>query len=123
MGLLLAAIGLYGVISFLVTERTPEIGVRMALGATPREISRLVLGQAARWTAAGAVLGAIGSLFAVRLLEHAGLRRDLLFRVPAGDPWTLAGAVALLAAVALAAAWGPARRAARLDPMRVLRRE
>jgi len=117
LGLVLAAIGLYGVISFLVTQRSQEIGVRMALGATPRGISRLVLRQAGLWTAAGAIPGAIGSLFAVRLLEN------MLFRVPAKDPWTLSGAFALLLAVGLAAAWIPSRRASRLDPMEVLRRD
>ena len=117
LGLLLAAIGLYGVISFLVAQRSQEIGVRMARGATPRAISRLVLGQAARWIAAGAVLGGVGSLFAVRLLEH------MLFHVSAADPWTLAAALLLLLAVGLMAAWMPSRRAARVDPMRVLRQQ
>jgi predicted permease len=117
LGLLLAAIGLYGVVSFLVAQRREEIGVRMAMGASPGAIARLVLRQAAAWTAAGAVAGAIGALFAVRLVEH------LLFRVPATDPWTFAAALGVLGAVALAAAWVPSRRAARLDPMQVLRRE
>ena len=117
MGLLLAAIGLYGVISFLVTERSPEIGVRMALGATPGEIFRLVLGQAAAWIAAGALLGGIGSLFAVRLLEH------MLFQVSANDPWTLVASLAMLLIVGLTAAWVPSRRAARVDPMQVLRQQ
>jgi len=117
LGVLLAAIGLYGVISFLVAQRAQEIGVRMALGATPGAIARMVLGQAALWTAAGTVLGAIGSLFAVRLLER------MLFHVSAKDPWTFAGAVVMLLAVALAAAWIPSRRAARVDPMQVLRQE
>jgi ABC-type antimicrobial peptide transport system permease subunit len=117
MGLLLAAIGLYGVISFLVAQRTQEIGVRMALGATPSAISRLVLCQAALWTTAGAVLGIVGSLFAVRLFGA------MLFHVPAKDPWTLAAASAVLFTVALAAAWIPSRRAARVDPMQALRQE
>jgi len=117
LGVLLAAIGLYGVISFLVEQRTPEIGVRMALGATPGAIARMVLQQAAVWTTAGAALGVIGSLVAVRLLEH------LLFQVSAKDPWTFAAAVAVLLGVAFAAAWIPSRRAAHMDPMRVLRRE
>jgi putative ABC transport system permease protein len=117
VGLLLAAIGLYGVISFVVAQRAQEIGVRMALGASPSAISRLVLRQAGLWIGAGAVPGAIGSFFAVRLLEH------MLFRVPAKDPWTFAGAVAVLAAAGLAAAWIPSRRAARVDPMQVLRGE
>jgi len=117
MGLLLAAIGLYGVMSFLVAQRTQEIGVRMALGATPATIARLVLGHAARWTVAGAAAGAIGSLFAVRLL------RAMLFHVSGKDPWTWAAAVAVLLAIAMLAAWIPSRRAARVDPMQALRQE
>ena len=116
-GVLLAAIGLYGVNSFLVVQRAEEIGVRMALGATPGEIRGLVLRQAGIWTAGGAAAGAMGSLFAVRVLE------SMLFHVGPRDPWTFAGTTALLAAVALAASWIPSRRAARLDPMQVLRRE
>ena len=88
MGLLLSAIGLYGVVSFVVAQRTPEIGVRMALGATPGAVVRLVLGHAARWTFAGAALGIVGSLFAARLLAA------MLFHVSARDPWILAAAVA-----------------------------
>ncbi|HVN06864.1 MAG TPA: ABC transporter permease [Bryobacteraceae bacterium] len=117
MGLLLAAIGLYGVISFLVVERTQEIGVRMALGATPGAVARMVLGHAARWTAAGAALGIAGAWFAARLLG------SMLFRVSARDPWMLATAVALLGTVAMLAAWIPSRRAARVDPMEALRQE
>ncbi|MGO4880501.1 MAG: ABC transporter permease [Bryobacteraceae bacterium] len=117
MALLLSAIGLYGVISFLVAQRTQEIGVRMALGATEGAIARLVLGHAARWTLAGAALGAIGSWFAARLLAA------MLFHVSARDPWTLAAAVAALCATAMLAAWAPSRRAARVDPMAALRRE
>ncbi len=117
MGLLLSAIGLYGVISFPVAQRTQEIGVRMALGATPGAVARLVLGHAARWTLAGAVLGVTGSLFAARLLEA------MLFHVSARDPWVLAGAVAVLGAIAMVAAWVPSRRAARIDPMDALREE
>jgi predicted permease len=117
MGLTLAAIGLYGVMSFLVAQRTREIGVHMALGATPGAVARLVLAHAARWTAAGAALGAIGSLWAARLLDA------LLFHVSANDPWTLTAAIALLLGTALAAAWIPSRRAARVDPMQALRQE
>ncbi len=117
MGLLLSAIGLYGVISFLVAERTPEIGVRMALGATPGAVARLVLGHAARWTLAGAALGVVGSWFAARLLAA------MLFHVSARDPWILAAAVAALLSTAMLAAWVPSRRAARVDPMQALRQE
>ena len=117
MGLLLSAIGLYGVVSFVVAQRTPEIGVRMALGATPGAVVRLVLGHAARWTFAGAALGIVGSLFAARLLAA------MLFHVSARDPWILAAAVAALSATAMVAAWVPSRRAARIDPIQALRQE
>jgi ABC-type antimicrobial peptide transport system permease subunit len=117
MGLLLAAIGLYGVVSFLVAQRTQEIGVRMALGATPGAIARQVLEQAARWTAAGAVLGVLGSLVTLRLLQA------MLFQVSWKDPWTLAAALVVLLGVALVAAWIPSLRAARVDPVQALRRE
>jgi predicted permease len=117
MGLLLSAIGLYGIISFLVAQRTQEIGVRMALGATPGAVARLVLGHAARWTLAGAALGVTGSWFAARLLDA------MLFHVSARDPWILAAAVAGLWATAMLAAWVPSRRAARVDPMQALRQD
>jgi predicted permease len=116
-GVLLAGIGLYGVISFLVVRRTREIGVRMALGATPGGIAALVLARAGRWAAAGIVLGLAGSFFAARVMEA------LLYGVKPGDPATLAGVTALLLAIALAAAWIPARRAARIDPVEALREE
>jgi putative ABC transport system permease protein len=89
----------------------------MALGATPARISGLVLRHAARSTAAGAVLGAIGSFFALRLLGA------MLFRVPTRDPWTLAGVLAMLVAVSMLAAWVPSRRAARVNPVEALRQE
>ena len=117
MGLLLAAIGLYGVVSFLVTQRVREIGVRMALGATPRQIGRLVLRQAGAWTLLGLAAGVAASLFAVRTLE------GMLFRVGPRDPWLLGGAAAILMAAALTAAWVPSRRAARVDPIEALRHE
>jgi predicted permease len=117
IGLLLAAIGIYGVIAFLVGQRTREVGVRMALGATPRAITRMFLGHAAGWTLAGIVAGLAGSLAVTRLLA------SMLFNVDARDPWSLAAAPAVLLAVALAAAWLPARRAALIDPVRTLREE
>ena len=115
MGLVLAMIGLYGVVSFLVTQRVREIGVRMALGATPRQIGRLVLRQAGGWTLLGLAAGVAASLYAVRTME------GMLFRVGPRDPWLLGGAAAILLAAALAAAWLPSRRAARVDPIEALR--
>jgi predicted permease len=117
LGMLLAAVGLYGVMAFLVTERTREIGVRMALGATPRDIARLVLSHAARWTIGGTMLGVAAAAAAT------GLLKSMLFGVAERDPATLAGAALLLLIVALVAAWIPSRRAALVDPMRALRME
>jgi len=117
MGVVLAAIGIYGVVGYLVTQRTQEIGVRVALGATPRAILRLVMENVARWTIAGTLLGLAGSWFGARLLE------SLLFEVKARDPWLLGCAFLLLIAVAMLAAWVPARRAMRVDPIEALRYE
>ena len=117
MGALLAAIGLYGVMAFLVGQRTQEIGVRMALGATPSNIARLVLSRAALWTLAGALLGLAGVLFATRAL------RTLLFEVSEHDASTFIIALVSLAAIAFAAAWIPSRRASQVDPMSALRHE
>ena len=117
MGLLLAAIGLYGVMAFLVAQRTREIGVRMALGASSGAIARMVLTNAVRWTGVGAALGIAGSLFAERALG------SMLFGIPPHDPATLACAVAILGAVAAIAAWLPARQASAVDPMAALRAE
>ncbi|MFN7921736.1 MAG: ABC transporter permease [Bryobacteraceae bacterium] len=115
-GVLLAAIGLYGVLSFLIARQTQEIGVRMALGATPPLIARLVLRRALRWTLGGAILGIAASFAAQRWLA------SLLFGV-ASPAVPAALASALLFAVALIAAWIPARRAARIDPLAALRQE
>src|SRR5262249_36758718 len=95
IGVSLASIRLFGVISFLVAQRTQEIGVRMALGATSNNILRLVFAHAMRWTAAGILIGLLGSLGATRWLG------SLLYQVPERDPWTLAITVAVLLAVAL----------------------
>jgi len=117
IGVLLAAIGLAGVMSFLVAQRRREIGVRMALGASPGSIVKLTLGFAARSTLAGLVIGGAGAYVATRWL------RAQLFQVTPGDPRPLMAAVVLLVIVALLAAAGPARRAARVDPMTTLRAE
>jgi len=118
-GLALAALGVYGVVSFAVTLRTHEIGVRMALGATARDVLANVMRQGAALAAAGAAIGAGASLAATRLL----LITKLLFRVKPTDPLTFACVPALLLVAALAASWGPARRATRVDPAEALRYE
>jgi putative ABC transport system permease protein len=117
MGVLLAAIGMYGVVGFIVAQQTREIGVRMALGAMPTGILKMVLSSVARWTISGAALGLLGAWLSSRLLE------SLLFQVRARDPLLLALALFVLLAVAFFAAWIPARRAMRVDPMIALRYE
>jgi predicted permease len=117
LALLLAAIGLYGLVAYGVTLRTREFGVRLALGARRREILALVVSGAARLVAVGASIGQPVAWLASRWL------RTLLYGVEPGDPATAAGAVGILAAAALAAACLPARRAARTDPVVALRHE
>jgi putative ABC transport system permease protein len=115
--LLLAAVGLYGVVSGLVAERTREFGIRSALGATRGEIVRGVLANGLLFTTIGVAIGVAGSFAASRLLE------TLLFGVSRADPSTYAGVIALLGAVAALACWAPARRAAAVDPVVTLRSE
>jgi predicted permease len=117
IGALLAALGLFGVIGFLVQQSRREIGVRMALGAAQGDVVRHVLGFALRWTGAGIAIGLPGALAVSRGL------RSMLFQVTPTDPATLAAAAAALAAVAVIAAAGPAWRAARVDAARTLREE
>jgi len=117
LGVLLAAVGLYGVLAFLVAQRTQEIGVRMALGARPRDIARLVQAHAALWTGIGAAVGVASSLALARLAK------GLLFGVAPGDPGSPIAAMAVLALTAFVAAWMPSRRAARVDPVVALRYE
>jgi predicted permease len=113
--LLLAAIGTYGVMSFAVTVRTRELGVRAALGATPRDLTRLVLRGGAAVTLTAVALGLAGSMAA------AGLLRTMLFSVAPRDPATFATVAVMLSAIALAAAWVPTRRVIAADPVRSLR--
>jgi putative ABC transport system permease protein len=114
IGLVLAATGIYGVIAYFVSQRTQEIGVRIALGATAGSVVRLVLGQALRPVALGAVIGIAGALGASRILS------SQLFGVGPTDPLTIAVVLATLIAVASAASLVPARRAAMIDPTRAL---
>jgi len=115
MALILALGGSYGVTSFLVSQRTREIGIRVALGARSADIVQTVLRRSLVNVMAGVAAGVAASLGLARLLA------DLLFGVPAHDPGILAGAAVVLFSLALAANWLPARRAARVDPMRSLR--
>ncbi|MGH9702122.1 MAG: ABC transporter permease [Candidatus Acidiferrales bacterium] len=117
LGLLLAVVGLYGVVSFSATQRTHEIGVRMALGAQPGNILSLVLRQALVLIAAGVGIGILAALAVTRLLS------SMLVNVSSYDPLTFASVAALLAFVALFACYLPARRAAKLDPSAALRYE
>jgi predicted permease len=117
MALTMALIGLYGVISYAVTQRTQELGVRMALGAQPAEILRLVLGQGMKLAGLGAAAGLVVSLAMSRFLQGE------LFHVSAVDPLTFALMAAALIAAALLASYIPARRATRVDPMVALRYE
>jgi len=117
--LALAALGVYGVVSFWVSLRTHEIGIRMALGATDRDVFRGVMRQGAAIAACGAAIGLAASLGATRLL----LTTNLLFHVKPADPVTFASVPAVLLAAALAACWVPARRATKVDPAEALRYE
>ena len=117
VAVLLAAIGLYGVVSYSVRQQTREIGIRVALGATPGRVRRLVLGDAAMVLGAGAVAGLAGALLSTRLLS------SQLFGISPTDPVSLAGACVLLIGVGLCAAYVPARWATKIDPARALREE
>jgi putative ABC transport system permease protein len=117
LAVLLATIGLYGVIAYMVAQRTNEIGIRMALGAGRGDVLRLILREAGMLLAGGLVLGTMLALLAARAIE------SLLFGVHSNDPMTLVAAASALAAVALAASYLPARRAARLDPTVALRQD
>jgi putative ABC transport system permease protein len=117
VALSLAAIGIYGIMSYAVKRRSKEIGIRMALGGAPRDVLLLVVGQGMRLAVIGMVVGLVGALASTRVMS------DLLFGVPARDPVTFVGIALLLAGVAFVASWLPARRAVRTDPTSALRME
>ena len=114
---LLAAIGIYGVLAYLVSQRTQEIGIRMALGAGRSTVQRLVFSRGLRLAAIGLIAGIIGAVVVARWVGR------LLFEIRARDPWTIAAAVAAVAIVTVVASYLPARRAARVDPLIALRAE
>lgn len=117
VALLLAVLGVYGVIAYAVSQRTQEFGIRLALGAQASDLLRLVIGQGFKLILAGMLIGIAGALVATRLLK------SLLFGVKASDPLTLAAMALLLMLAALLACWLPARRATRVDPLTALRNE
>jgi predicted permease len=117
LGLLLAIVGVYGVVSYAATQRTPELGIRMALGANPRQILTLLLKQGAQLVAAGLLFGLAGAWALTRAMSH------MLVGVSPSDPLTYVSVAALLSSITLLACWIPARRAMRSDPMIALRYE
>jgi putative ABC transport system permease protein len=115
VALVLAAVGIYGVISYAVSRRTHEIGVRMALGATPRNVVRLIIEQGMRVVMVGVVAGLIGALLVTRLMTN------VVYGVRVTDPLTYGAVALLLMVVALLASYIPARRATRIDPLASMR--
>jgi putative ABC transport system permease protein len=117
VALVLTIVGLYGVMSYAVAQRTNEIGIRLALGAQTRDVLSLVVKQGALLIAIGLVIGLIGAFAAMRVVQ------SLLFGVTTKDPMTFISAAAVLAVIGLLACYLPARRATKVDPIEALRRE
>ena len=115
IALVLSAVGIYGVISYVVGQRRTEIGIRMALGAQVRQVSRMIVGQSLSLATAGVIVGVLASVAVTRLL------RTLLFNVSPTDPLVLTGVAALLLSMSVAASLGPTRRAAKIDPVEAMR--
>ncbi|MEA2464494.1 MAG: hypothetical protein QOJ98_2241 [Acidobacteriota bacterium] len=115
IALILSAVGIYSIMSYAVTQRTSEIGIRMALGAEARDIFRLIVGNAVKLVGAGLAIGVVVAFMSTRLM------RSLLYGVEPGDPLTVAAICVVIGAVALVASWIPARRASRVDPLVAIR--
>jgi ABC-type antimicrobial peptide transport system permease subunit len=116
LALALAAIGLYGVLSYSVSRRNREMGIRLALGATPRSVRSMIVRDGGKLAVAGIALGCAGAIAATRFLQ------SLLFEVSATEPLVFAGAAALLAIVGVIASWMPAHAATKVDPLEAVRR-
>jgi ABC-type antimicrobial peptide transport system permease subunit len=117
LGLVLASVGLYGVVADAVAQRARDLGIRMALGAGSKDIYRVVLGHGVKLTSLGLIIGIVAALILARLAQ------GVLFGVSSTDPITLGSVAVILAAVAFLASFIPARRATRVDPMVALREE
>lgn len=117
IGLTLGALGIFGVLAFAVSQRRREIGVRVALGASPRSVLGLILSQGMLLAVSGIVIGVAGAAVLTRSME------SVLFGIEPSDPWTLAQVIIVLLGAAAMASWLPARRALAIDPVRALRED
>jgi putative ABC transport system permease protein len=115
VALILAAVGIFSVMSYAVTQRTSEIGIRMALGAGTRDVFQLIVGHAVKLVGIGAIIGVAGSLLSSKAIG------SLMYGVKPTDPWTFAAIVVMISATALVASYLPARRAAKVDPLVAIR--